>query len=169
MVDLIVIAGAPGSGKSTICRELRKKLGSPLIEYGWIREFHLDREWKNQSSEEEQLSFENLVYILENYIRRGWKNVIVTDLRDFRVEQIPRVFAHADVLVATLIVSIEALTLRLKSREEGFRNVEEALEWNKHVQLRDLLPNEYRIVNTNGSAVRAADRIIALIEAEARA
>src|SRR3989344_5103023 len=69
MVDFIFIAGSPGSGKTTISNHLKEKLKNPpMIDFGWIREFHLDREWKKANKEEEQMSYENLVFILKNRV-----------------------------------------------------------------------------------------------------
>ncbi len=65
--DLIVIAGAPGSGKTTVSDLLYAELKSPYIDFGDVRNFHLDWGWTNQSPREEQMSFENLIYILKNY------------------------------------------------------------------------------------------------------
>lgn len=145
------------------------KLQSPFIEYGRLREFHLDWEWTNQHREEEQMAFENLVYIVENYFRNGWKNVIVTDLRDFRVEQIPTLFAEVNYLIATLVVeSDDELARRLNARSEGFRDVEAALVWNRNVRHRRLLANEYRIDNTNRHPENAAAEILKLVEAKTR-
>jgi adenylate kinase family enzyme len=36
MKDFIFIAGAPGSGKSTVAKALHDKLNSPIFEFGWI-------------------------------------------------------------------------------------------------------------------------------------
>ena len=52
MYDLLVLAGAPGSGKTTVADLLHATLASPYIDFGYIREIHLDREWKNESSRE---------------------------------------------------------------------------------------------------------------------
>jgi broad-specificity NMP kinase len=35
----IFLAGAPGSGKSSVAAALQRKLGTPLFEFGWIPEF----------------------------------------------------------------------------------------------------------------------------------
>src|ERR1043165_7025799 len=130
LCELIVIAGAPGSSKTTVADLLHRTLASPYIDFGYIREFHLDREWKNQSPREEQMSFENLVYILKNYIRYGYRNIIVTDLQDFRVQQIPALFAEHSYLIATMVINNDdELTLRVRDRTEGFRDVQRALAW----------------------------------------
>ncbi len=76
--EIIVIAGAPGAGKSTVCNALRAKLDAPLVELGRLREFHLHRDWTNQSPEEEAMSFENLVTITQNYLRHGYQPVLIT-------------------------------------------------------------------------------------------
>lgn len=78
MTDFIFIAGSPGSGKTTISKLLYEKLNHPpLIDFGNLREPHLEINWLNQSKKEEQMSFENLLYILKNYIKHGYKNVVI--------------------------------------------------------------------------------------------
>ena len=161
MCDLIVIAGAPGSGKTTVSDILAAELKSPYIDFGDVRNFHLDREWSNQSPREEQMSFENLVCILRNYIRYGYKNVILNDLRDFRVRQIPELFAEHDYLIASLIIeSDDELATRIRNRNSGFTNVEQALEWNRKIRKRPLLAGEYRIDNMRHTPQQTADIIL---------
>ena len=104
MPSLLFIGGAPGSGKTTVSRLLHETFQSVMIDFGTLREFHLDNLWTKQSEKEEQMAFENLVFILKNYIRNGYKNVIVNDLKDFRIEQIPEVFADDDYLIVTLVL-----------------------------------------------------------------
>jgi dephospho-CoA kinase len=165
MYDLIVIAGAPGSGKTTVAHLLHGILESPYIDFGYIREFHLDREWKNANSREEQMSFENLVYILNNYIRYGYKNIIVTDLQDFRVQQIPELFAENSYLIATMVIkSDNELALRIQSRNDGFRDVQRALVWNKQIQERPLVAGEHQIDNTHNEPKRTVDIILRIAQ-----
>ena len=57
---VIVIGGAPGTGKSTLARALRNLLNAPWIEFGRLREFHLKPDWSDQSEAEESMAFENL-------------------------------------------------------------------------------------------------------------
>lgn len=55
MTKIIFIAGAPGSGKTTVSNQLKIKLeGCPLIDFGRIKEFHLNKLWSNISDKEEQ-------------------------------------------------------------------------------------------------------------------
>ena len=164
-LDLIVIAGAPGSGKTTVSDLLYAALKPPYIDFGDVRNFHLDWQWSNESPEEEQMSFENLVYILKNYVRYGYKNVILNDLKDFRVRQIPKLFAGHNYLIATLVVaSDEELAARIRNRNSGFTNVERALVWNKEIQERPLLVGEHRIDNTANTPSQTADIILQIAQ-----
>ena len=165
LLDLLVIAGAPGSGKTTVSDILYAALKSPYIDFGDVRNFHLDREWKNQSLREEQMSFENLVYILKNYIRYGYKNVILNDLKDFRVQQIPELFAEHNYLIASLVIeSDDELAARIRNRNSGFTNVERALTWNKEIQQRPLLAGEYRIDNMRNNPQQTVDIILQIAQ-----
>lgn len=162
-LDLLIIAGAPGSGKTTVSDILFATLQSPYIDFGDVRNFHLDHEWSNQSPREEQMSFENLIYILKNYVSYGYKNVILNDLKDFRVRQIPELFAAYNYLIATLVIeSDDELAARIRTRNSGFTNVERAVECNKEIQQRPLLAREYRIDNMRNNSQQSADIILEL-------
>ncbi|MBE0698672.1 MAG: hypothetical protein IH586_17275, partial [Anaerolineaceae bacterium] len=80
--DILFIHGAPGVGKSTIAEALHRRLNSPWFEFGWIPEFRQKGEVTLPYEEEEQLSFENLCLVVRNYLRHGFRNIILTDLRD---------------------------------------------------------------------------------------
>ena len=87
MHDFIFILGAQGSGKTTLARILKEKLNSVHIDYDWIRDFHLDKNWKNANDAEGKMSLENLVFLLKNYAKHNYKDVIVTGFieKDFKI------------------------------------------------------------------------------------
>jgi adenylate kinase family enzyme len=165
MKDVIIISGAPGSGKTTVAKLLKEKLQSPYVDLGWLREFHLDREWKQANEKEERMSFENLVSILKNYIKNDYRNVIVTDLRDSKVREIPRSFEKDNFIIFSLTIETdEELQKRvLGERDSGFKNVEEALRWNKDLKKRQLLPNEHKIDNSHNDPGKTVQEILKLI------
>lgn len=167
MPSLIFIGGAPGSGKTTISELLHKKFQSAMIDFGCLRVFHLDLLWEKETEKEEQMAFENLVYILKNYIRNGYENVIVSDLKDFRLRQIPQIFESEDYIIVTLVLYDEKeLSSRVldPTRDIGFRDVEKALEWNHGILERPAVKNEYKLDNTINSPEETVQEIIDLIK-----
>ena len=165
MADIIVIAGSPGSGKHTIAALLRGRLGfPPHVDLGHIREFHLDREWTLANEQEEAMSFQTLEFMTRHYRKYGYKNIIVTDLQDFRVRQIPEVFAGLDVIIITLYLSDDGeLKKRISARKEGFKNVEEALSWNSNVRQREGVKNEFKLDNTSKDPPKIVEKILKII------
>ncbi len=166
MVDLIFIAGSPGSGKTTISNLLKSELNTPLIDFGWIRQFHLDEKWSNVSKKEEKMSFENLVFILKNYIKNGYRNVIVNDLEDFRVKQISNVFSKCDYVIITLIVNDdkELKNRVLGERDSGFKDTKAALAWNRKIIERKTFKNEFKVDNTTRNPQTIVTSILKIIK-----
>lgn len=165
MKDLIILAGAPGSGKSTIGELLREKEGYPLIDFGWLRQGHLNNTWSNATPEEEEMALENLTFIIKNYWKHGYKNLVVTDLQDERVAFLAERFKESKYIIISLVISNdEELRKRvLGERDSGFRNVEAALKWNRNLKSRPALANEYRVDNTHNDPLKTMQEIVALI------
>jgi adenylate kinase family enzyme len=157
MKDLIIVAGAPGSGKTTVAVKLKEKLDpTTYIDFGCLREWHLLRDWSNASKEEEELAFENLILVLHNYLKHGYKNIILTDLLDEKMLRLANEFSGHDVAIFTLIVNDgKELARRVKGesevgeRDSGFRDVKKALEYQNKYLCREKLSNEYRVDNTH--------------------
>ena len=165
--DFIVIAGAPGSGKSTISELLHQRYKSCLIDFGYLRQFHLNQSWSNASPLEEQMAFDNLIAILKNYARHGYKHVIVNDLRDHRVQQIPEALARYEYMIITLVISNDdVLATRVinPERDSGFRNVEAALAWNRSLLERPPVENEYKLDTTKLSVAETVEVVYQLIK-----
>ena len=165
MLDLIVLGGAPGSGKSTVAQYLRDHFQSPMIDFGWLREWHLDPAWQRANPHEEQMAFENLMFVVHNYRKYGYTRVIVHDLQEQRLHHIPRLCATLCYTIFTLVLTDDAvLRARLGSRQQGFRHVERALAWNQAVRVRPTLPHEYKVDTTIEQPVTVCEKIIRHIQ-----
>jgi hypothetical protein len=146
-MDFIFIHGAPGTGKSTLAWALQHHLQSPCFEFGWIPEFRTKRDSTVTWEEEESLAFENLTLVGKNYVRHGFENIIITDLRDHIIQTVPKVFAgHSYRLITLWMDNDELLKSRVleESRSSGYRNWTESLEINRKILARGLMPNEVR-------------------------
>ena len=145
-MNLIVIAGSPGVGKSTLGLALARRLGSPFLEFSVLREPHLDPSWSNASPAEHEMAWENLQFVVRNYVKYGYQNVVVTDLRDERVRQVPEVFGDLAYRIVTLALADESeLRRRVGARRDGFVDVGAAVAWNAAVRARPALPHETKI------------------------
>lgn len=164
MPRLIVIAGCPGSGKSTLAGYLHLFLKAPWVDFGRLREFHLDRDWSNQSPDEEAMTFENLVSIIHNYFRHGYADVIVDDLQDHRIQQIPSIFPDVEIAILTLIIHDPTeLFRRIAQRNVGWRNAEGALAWNQRVIERPAIDHEFKIDVTTSSETQVVDHALVIL------
>ena len=162
MKDIIFIAGAPGSDKSTIAKILRSRLGSPLFEFGWIPEFRNTGEGKISYSEEASLAFENLTLVTKNYVKHGFKNIIITDLDNEFIQQIPELFKDYDFMIYTLRLDEEMILKERvldETRSSEYRDWEKALEINRLLKDRQPFVNEVFINVTSQSAEEIANQI----------
>jgi dephospho-CoA kinase len=80
MKTFIVLAGAPGSGKSSVAAAPQSQLKGPLFEFGRIAEFRHTGTKVLPYGEEKALAFENLMLVVKNYAKHGFKNIITSDL-----------------------------------------------------------------------------------------
>lgn len=169
MLDLIVIAGAPGSGKSTISNLLKETLNSPMITFGHIRGFHMNSNWSNANPKEHEMAFENMNYIVRNYLKNNYKNIILNDLEEFRVEQIPHIYGGIKYAICTLYVNNDQeLKNRVLNddRDSGFRNYELAIAWNNTIRQRTRYQYEYIIDNSSNDYQIALTEILKIINKE---
>ena len=166
MTDFIFIHGAPGTGKSSLAWALQAKFQSPCFEFGWIPEFRIKRNSTISYEEEEGLAFENLTLVVKNYVRHGFGNIIITDLRDHIVQQIPDVFeGHTYVLVSLWMDDEEVLKSRVLdlSRSSGYRDWQAAFALNQEIVNRPLMQNEIRFDSARNSVDQLVEEVVKLV------
>lgn len=160
-IDLIVVAGSPGSGKSTLCGVLQTLLDAPYFEFSNLRQPHLNETWSNTSPEEEEMAFENMIFVVDNYLKHGYQPVILTDFEDARIGKLDETFEHLNYRIFTLLLQDEEeLRARIAARTEGFTHINGALAWNRQVQARLIFPNEHKIIADNQTPEELAEEII---------
>jgi hypothetical protein len=172
MAYLVVIGGAPGSGKTTITKHLHRHFQSVMIEIGWLRQFHLDPAWLKASAREEAMSFENLVFILRNYLKHDYDTILVSDLEDHRIQQIPSLFKSQQFVIISLVISNDEEHRRRildPDRDSGYRDYTTAIAWNHALIERPQLANEHKFDNTQRSPEDACRQIIDLIASQRHA
>lgn len=160
--SIIFIAGAPGTGKSSVAKILQKKFKSPCFEFGWIPEFRQKGSKTIPYQEEEGIAFENLMLVVKNYVKHGFNIIIVTDLEDKRIRELHRNFNKVDYLLFTLTVSDDKILksrIMDKSRSSKYRDFKSAININREILSRPLLRNEIRVDVTTRSLLRIVKEI----------
>lgn len=166
MYDYIFLLGAQGSGKTTIARLLKEKLNSPHIDFDWIRDFHLNKDWSNKSDSELEMSIENLLFLLKNYKKHNYQNVIVGGFTVEDIEKILNEYKEDKYIVITLFLTDdEVLKNRVltESRDSGFRDFEKSIQFNKRLREKLKFSNERKIDNTNKTPEETVNQILEML------
>ncbi len=166
MYNFIFILGAQGAGKTTLARLLKEKLNSVHIDFDWIRGFHLNNTWTNTNDIEEKMSIENLVFLLRNYAKHNYKNVIVGGFTEKNIERIlEELKDYRNIVFTFYLTDDDKLKKRVltETRDSGFRDFEESIKFNK--KLRDDLhfTNEYKIDNTDKTPEKTVKQIVNIL------
>ena len=171
-MDLIILAGSSGNGKSTVGKKLHELLKTPFMEFTWIPEFRsLNPHTSITPKEEEQIAFENMILVCKNYLHHKFENIIVSDFDDVRLLDLPIQFRdYSYVIIALYSESDESIKERILQRkhtkpenEESFDDYNFSINHNKIIATRKLLPNEYRVRTDNQTPDEIVERIISII------
>ncbi|MDR6722182.1 adenylate kinase family enzyme [Paenibacillus amylolyticus] len=167
-IDFIILHGSPGNGKTTLSQRLHEHFRTPYFEFGWIPEFRsLAPSVQITQKEEEQLAFENLMLVVKNYNRHGFKHIIITDLNDIRMLDIPKEFERYNYIILTLCSDQdEVIKYRILNRdnENNYTDWETSVEMNSLIRGRSKLPNEYRIINSSSDVETTFQEILKVME-----
>lgn len=147
--DIIVLTGAPGSGKSTLGAEM-KGLDAVLVEQWVVRSFHLPFDWTGASLEDERLATEAMAFLAEAYTSRG-RQVVLCDVRDEDAIWLHHRLGARSQLVS-LVADDAVIAIRVAARTGGFMDPVEAVARNRALADRALLPAELRMDTSYPSA-----------------
>ena len=162
--DVIVIRGAPGSGKSEAAKYLAARLGhGARVEVDALRAMIVPVNWTNQQEHIAVLSL--AVGVVAGFLRLRHRPVIVVDtfsgdkLRRF-LEELVTAHADAEVRAFSLAPSWAALRARVEGRPDGGYNDLRVCEKLNSDVARRLLPGELLIDNSDLTPDESVDVIV---------
>jgi len=152
-IDIIILRGAPASGKSQSAKSLATFFPKGVrIEVDNLRNMVISPDWKNQSEHINILSLSTKV--VAEFLQLGFKPIIVVDTFsgdkiNKYLEELRQLNPELSIRIFGLHVSEEELIKRIESRESWeFRDVSICVRLNGDV-LKFKHDNEYQI-NTTG-------------------
>ncbi len=150
--DIIIIRGAPASGKSSTAKALTKFFPSGVrMEVDNLRSMVISVDWTNQDEHISILNLStNLVY---DFYQLKYRPIIVVDtfsgnkILNYH-EKLLKLNKNLSIKIFGLYVSNEELERRIGSRNEGeFKDIEVCMKLNKDV-VKYKHPEEYQIDTT---------------------
>lgn len=155
---VIVLRGAPGTGKSSVARRLVNGAdGGAVVEVDHIRRMIHGLSW-----EDDKLHFDAILAAAaaaRAFIARGIKPIVFVDTLGYgRLEFALAALQSPTARVYSLVCHDPFLSLRLLRRISGYRNIRNARKFNSHI-LSDAA--RYPVTDTTcSSAARVAEQFL---------
>ena len=148
-MDFIFIIGAPAVGKTTLARELYKRLGGVYIEQNSVPEFVIPAYVRDEGVYEEQVCWGCVLRQAEYFRSLRLHNIIILDFDDIRIREVPLIFKGQSFAILRLYSSdpeqIKVQMIHRAKNEGGLYDPEMALRITALHQRRPLLPNEIKL------------------------
>ena len=165
---IIVIIGAPGTGKTTTLRALSARLGCPEFELSWMPEFSMRDGERIAYEQDEAIAVDALIQVAKTYARHGHRHVLLSDFRLATLESVRELLAGVPHLFVVLHNADELLlTSRVldESRSSGYRDTEEAVALNAQYPHLGLL-NSVLVDTGKASVEEAVESIVTHLQAD---
>lgn len=162
-IDIIILRGAPGSGKSQTAKNLSKYFPKGVrMEVDTIRQMVISVDWKNQQEHINMLQAST--GLVNDFLKQGFRPVIVVDTFSGNkiekyLETLYQLDSSLSIKIFALFTSEEELNRRLELRSnEEFRNFPIAKKLNENV-LKIKYEEEEQIDTTGIMASQTAEMI----------
>ncbi|CAN5229366.1 ATP-binding protein [soil metagenome] len=131
VVELILIRGTPGSGKSSLARRLKKKFpDSVLIELDNIRGMMNNVDW--ESDQQHDIALHVAAHAAKCFLESGRSPIIIADI--FLPEKLNLFLKNAGIVnyrIITLLINKSKLQERYDQRKEGFTDLQKGIAINQ--------------------------------------
>jgi adenylylsulfate kinase len=122
-LKLVALAGLPGTGKSTLARELARRLGAPLLDKDRVRAALFTPEEIEYSREQDDLVLGCIHRAVEFHAARGRVPAVVLDGRTYsrrvQVEELRALAARLDIPLALIECTAAAETVRARLERDA--------------------------------------------------
>jgi predicted kinase len=128
LVQLIVVSGAPASGKTTVATELSNRLNAPLFGKDWYKEYLFDsigignRDWSRQLG---SASYTLLYATAERLLSNGISVIIESNFRERDSERVQKLTSRYSVQLREIFCTADPIIVykRFSARvQEGKRH-----------------------------------------------
>lgn len=166
-MDFIFIIGAPAVGKTTLAKELYKKLGGVYIEQNAVPEFEIPPYVRDKGVYEEQVCWGCVLRQAEYFRGLGLHNIVILDFDDLRARELPLLFRGQSFMILRLVSSdMQKILSQMDHRrdsEGGLYAPETAKKISEKHLMRPLLPNEVMLDTADRSKEQVLEEAFSLV------